>query len=30
VRRTFNRIDRHLPDVGVGDILLVVAHRRLA
>ena len=30
VRRTCNRIDRRLPDVGIGDILLVVAHRRLA
>ena len=27
VKRVFNRLDRHLPDVGVGDILLVVARR---
>jgi 2-polyprenyl-3-methyl-5-hydroxy-6-metoxy-1,4-benzoquinol methylase len=26
-KRVFNRLDRHLPDVGVGDILLVVARR---
>ncbi|MBA3375750.1 MAG: class I SAM-dependent methyltransferase [Actinobacteria bacterium] len=29
VRRVFNRIDRRLPDVGLGDILLVVARRSL-
>ncbi len=27
VRRLLNRIDRRLPDVGIGDILLVVARR---
>ncbi|MDQ3671226.1 MAG: methyltransferase domain-containing protein [Actinomycetota bacterium] len=27
VRRVFNRIDRRLPDLGVGDILLAVARR---
>lgn len=27
VRRLFNRVDRRLPDFGVGDLLLVVAHR---
>jgi hypothetical protein len=25
--RTFHRIDSHLPDVGIGDVLLVVARR---
>jgi SAM-dependent methyltransferase len=30
VRRAFNRLDRRLPDLGVGDILLVVARRALA
>jgi SAM-dependent methyltransferase len=30
VRRVLNRIDRHLPDVGIGDILFVVARRPLA
>ncbi len=28
-RRIFNRVDRRLPDIGIGDILLVVAHRAL-
>jgi ubiquinone/menaquinone biosynthesis C-methylase UbiE len=27
LRRTFSRIDAHLPDLGIGDILLVVARR---
>ena len=27
LRRAFNRVDRRLPDIGVGDILLVVARR---
>jgi len=30
VRRAFNRVDRHLPDLGVGDILLIVARLPLA
>ena len=30
VRRLFNRVDSRLPDFGVGDLILVVAHRRLA
>ncbi|MDQ3378785.1 MAG: class I SAM-dependent methyltransferase [Actinomycetota bacterium] len=30
VRRVLNRVDRRLPDVGIGDILLVVARRPLA
>ncbi|MBA3382705.1 MAG: methyltransferase domain-containing protein [Actinobacteria bacterium] len=30
VRRVLNRIDRRLPDAGVGDIVLVVARRNLA
>jgi len=30
VRRACNRVDRRLPDVGIGDILLVVARRPLA
>lgn len=29
VTRLFNRIDAHLPDVGIGDILVVVARRPL-
>ncbi|MGI8478248.1 MAG: class I SAM-dependent methyltransferase [Gaiellaceae bacterium] len=29
VRRVLNRIDRRLPDAGIGDILLVVARRLL-
>jgi len=30
VRRACNRMDGHLPDLGIGDILLVVARRPLA
>jgi hypothetical protein len=30
VRRLLNRVDARLPDLGIGDILLVVARRPLA